>query len=142
MKNLNNFVFEKLKINRDVKLPKDYLNNICKLIKGKNQDEYIRYEIKNCIQTWLGNDYNKKLYCYIYQGFKYFYKDINIDKDVIDINYIDLDTYTKSVKYATRRVYGNVKDDPLVEFIECSQYSMRIEFKNRTYGFLLEKTKI
>lgn len=76
MNNLNTYIIEKLKLNKDIKdNSNEYIESIFKVI---STDPDSTPNLKEKILDWLG-DYNKTLYCYI-NTFYYDYEKIYLKK--------------------------------------------------------------
>ena len=62
MININNYIIEKLHINKDSTYKPNYVEGIFKILDKPQQEFNKQAEV---IKEWIG-DYNKYLYCYIH----------------------------------------------------------------------------
>lgn len=125
MKQLNNFITEKLHLNKDIKLNNDYVDNIIEMINPELDEQKIR----GWITDWIG-DYDKRLYCYVGNvDYKYKWKDYFKKYDNIWISNVDETILSRDIKIASQStVYHSLKNN--INKIAFSQYNLLIKIKS------------
>lgn len=142
MINLNNYIIEKLHINKDSKYKPNYIEGIFKIL-DKSQQEF--NEQAEAIKEWIG-DYNKYLYCYIY-GSKYLSfnkeKRTKFNKNYkISINRLDIKGFDKLINDmvdSMKVIYNNQQSDILK--ISVTDYDLMITTSYDAYPIFFEKSK-
>lgn len=143
MKNINNYIIEKLKINKDSKYKPNYIDGIFKIL-DKPQQEF--NEQAEAIKEWIG-DYNKYLYCYIH-GSKYLDFDeeerTKFNKNYkISINRLDIGGFDKLIKKVSSlmKTLFNDHQKSNIWKIEATDYDLMITTYDDAYPIFFEKSK-
>ena len=142
MKRINNYILEKLKINKDTNIENNYLEDILIIIDAL---ETANDKVKELINTWL-NDYSNTLYCYCSdKEYKDRLEGLKSDiSDKISINKIDNSLMAKAINLASGATIYHGKDDgnDVIEKIQDSQYDIAFYIYGKIYPIIFEKSKI
>lgn len=143
MINLNNYIIEKLHINKDSKYKPNYIEGIFKIL-DKPQQEF--NEQAEAIEEWIG-DYNKYLYCYIC-GSKIL--EFNTEEKTkfnknykISINRLDIKGFDKLIKDtidSMKAIYNDHQESDIWK-IEVTDYDLMITTSDDAYPIFFEKSK-
>ena len=121
MKTINNYILEKLKINKNSKVSVNSLvDNMLEII-----DVNDNIKIKDIFENWTSG-YNKKLYCYVSDvDYKFRYKDFSYDN--ISINKVNDSLIKKAEDIANQStVYKKKNDDDKINKITFSQNDLAV----------------
>ena len=142
MKELNNYIIEKLHINKDSKYKPNYIDGIFKILDKPLQEFNGQAE---AIKEWIG-DYNKYLYCYIH-GSKY----LNFNEEErtkfnknykISINQLNIGGFDKLIKDMSdsmKAIYNDHQQSDIWK-IEVTDYDLMITTDD-AYPIFFEKSK-
>ena len=133
VKQLNKYIIEKLKINKDSKLENvDYISDIIDIFHVEFNEKS-----ENCFIQWL-NDYDKTLWCYFNELEYRYVKKGRINK--ISLNPSDAITMKQAEDIADQaNVYK--ANDAFITEIKLSQFALAIYIKHKTWPIVFEKSK-
>ena len=133
VKQLNTYIIEKLKINKDSKLDNiDYISDIIDIFHVEFNEK-----AENCFIQWL-NDYDKTLWCYFNELEYRYVKKGRINK--ISLNPSDAITMKQAEDIADQaNVYK--ANDAFITEIKLSQFALAIYIKHKTWPIVFEKSK-
>lgn len=143
MINLNNYIIEKLHINKDSKYKPNYIEGIFKIL-GKPQQKF--NEQAKAIEEWI-NDYNKYLYCYICGSKILEFNEeerTKFNKNYkISINRLDIKGFDKLIKDTidSMKVIYNDHQESDIWKIEVTDYDLMITTYDDAYPIFFEKSK-
>lgn len=143
MNNLNTYIIEKLKLNKDIKdNSNEYIESIFKII---STDPDSTPNLKEKILDWLG-DYNKTLYCYT-NNFYYDYEKIYLKKKELHKKVM----VTSSLTQTILNVFKQIKEknnrwpgEGRIYEIYYDDFNLAVILKDydRNEPILIEKTRI
>ena len=143
MININNYIIEKLHINKDSTYKPNYVEGIFKILDTPQQEFNKQAEV---IKEWIG-DYNKYLYCYIH-GSKYL--EFNEEERTksnknykISINKLDLAGFAKLVNKVSslmKTLYNDHQSSDILK-IEATDYDLMITTSDNVWPIFFEKSK-
>ena len=103
MKNINNYIFEKFRISKDISEPKEniYIDEMIKIIQPNNEVDI--ETLKEALSNWL-DGYNKKIYAYIdsIDYIRYQKVEDKIDKKIIYLSAISFKPHQDGIRSAEK----------------------------------------